>query len=147
MKNFFQDLFEYNHHSNTEVMRLILDKEERYSEKASVLLSHTLNAHHIWNSRIIEEPPKHSVWQVHSLKKAFVLDRDNFETSKAILEVGALQKKINYVNSKGVAFQNKIQDILFHIINHSTYHRGQLASELKEQGFTPISTDYIFYKR
>ena len=147
MKNYFQDLFDYNHHSNTEVMHLISTKKACYSEKASVLLSHTLNAHHIWNSRIIEKASKYSVWQIHDLKEAFILDRDNFEASKAILEVEKLQKEINYVNSKGNSFQSKIQDILFHIINHSTYHRGQLMGELKQQGFPPIGTDYIFYKR
>ena len=50
-------------------------------------------------------------------------------------------------NSKGETFSNKIKDILFHIINHSTYHRAQIATDLKQNGIEPINTDYIFYKR
>ena len=37
--------------------------------------------------------------------------------------------------------------MLFHFVNHSTYHRGQIASNLKEHGIEPLVTDYIFYKR
>ncbi|MCF8317339.1 MAG: hypothetical protein K9I02_01220 [Haliscomenobacter sp.] len=54
---------------------------------------------------------------------------------------------INYSNSKGQLFSNSIQDMLFHIINHSTYHRGQVATEFKRQGLEPLVTDYIFFKR
>ena len=147
MKNFFQDLFEYNHHSNTEVIKGIMVREAMYSEKAQTLLSHTLNAHHIWNSRIQNKKAEFGVWQIHSLKEALVIDRANFQASKAILEIKELENEIDYTNSKGIAFQNKIKDMLFHIINHSTYHRGQLMSELKLQGVTPIATDFIFYKR
>ncbi|WP_432410775.1 DinB family protein [Rasiella sp. SM2506] len=147
MKSFFKNLFEYNHHSNAEVIKRIVSNEALYSEKAQILVSHTLNAHHIWNARIEEVETKFSVWQLHSLKEALAIDLYNFKTANVILEVKNLQKVIDYTNSKGIHFQNKIQDILFHIINHSTYHRGQLMSELKLQGFTPITTDYIFYKR
>ncbi len=147
MKNFFQELFEYNHQSNSKIIQLVQDKEEPYSEKAAVLLSHMLNAHHIWNARILRESNKHTVWQTHSLESSKLLDWDNFEMTKFVLGTKELFQKIGYTNSKGDTFQNTVQDILFHIINHSTYHRGQLMSELKLQGFTPISTDFIFYKR
>ncbi len=46
-----------------------------------------------------------------------------------------------------MAFTNVIQDVLFHFINHSTYHRGQIAIQMKEAGLEPIATDYIFFKR
>lgn len=54
---------------------------------------------------------------------------------------------IGYKTSKGDAFQNTVKDILFHIINHSTYHRGQIAANCKEYGIEPLMSDYIFYKR
>lgn len=41
----------------------------------------------------------------------------------------------------------KIKDIMFHIVNHSTYHRAQIATELKDHGIEPLKTDYILYKR
>ncbi|MCH7396746.1 hypothetical protein MM236_02050 [Belliella sp. DSM 107340] len=53
----------------------------------------------------------------------------------------------DYSNSKGQKYSSSVRDILFHIINHSTYHRSQIASELKNQGIEPLITDYIFFKR
>jgi uncharacterized damage-inducible protein DinB len=147
MKDFFRELFVYNHHSNTEVLQGILENEALYSGKVEKLVSHTLNAHHIWNARVQGEEATFGVWQNHALKEAFELDRANFEVSNEVLERTNLQQEISYTNSKGITFQNKVQDVLFHIINHSTYHRGQLMSELKKVDFSPISTDYIRYKR
>lgn len=44
-------------------------------------------------------------------------------------------------------FTNTIGDILFHIVNHSTYHRGQIASDFRESDIEPLNTDYIMFKR
>jgi uncharacterized damage-inducible protein DinB len=35
--------------------------------------------------------------------------------------------------------------MLRHIVNHSTYHRGQLASKLKRFGIEPPNTDFFFW--
>ena len=35
--------------------------------------------------------------------------------------------------------------ILRHIVNHSTYHRGQVASKLKRFGIEPPNTDLFFW--
>jgi uncharacterized damage-inducible protein DinB len=35
--------------------------------------------------------------------------------------------------------------VLRHIVNHSTYHRGQVASKLKRLGVEPPATDFIFW--
>ena len=35
--------------------------------------------------------------------------------------------------------------ILRHIVNHSTYHRGQVASKLKRLGIEPPNTDFFFW--
>jgi uncharacterized damage-inducible protein DinB len=35
--------------------------------------------------------------------------------------------------------------ILRHIVNHSSYHRGQVASKLKRFGIEPPNTDFFFW--
>ncbi len=35
--------------------------------------------------------------------------------------------------------------LLRHIVNHSTYHRGQIASKLKRFGIEPPNTDFFFW--
>jgi uncharacterized damage-inducible protein DinB len=42
---------------------------------------------------------------------------------------------------------NSIQQILFHVANHFSHHKGQIISDLRQSGIDPIVIDYIFYKR
>jgi uncharacterized damage-inducible protein DinB len=35
--------------------------------------------------------------------------------------------------------------VLRHLVNHSTYHRGQIASKLKRLGVEPPATDLVFW--
>nr|MBP6578031.1 damage-inducible protein DinB [Chryseobacterium sp.] len=87
------------------------------------------------------------VWQINSEDLLLKINSENFSNSYKILEKRELNDIVNYKNSKGTKFENSIQEILFHFINHSTYHRGQIAMLLKETGLEPLNTDYIFYKR
>jgi uncharacterized damage-inducible protein DinB len=55
---------------------------------------------------------------------------------------------INYKNTKGIEFTNSIEDILFHVVNHGTYHRGQLITMLRQQGIENFpGQDLIAYVR
>lgn len=35
--------------------------------------------------------------------------------------------------------------VLRHLVNHATYHRGQVASKLKRLGIDPPATDFVFW--
>jgi uncharacterized damage-inducible protein DinB len=35
--------------------------------------------------------------------------------------------------------------VLRHLVNHSTYHRGQVASKLKRFGIEPPGTDFVLW--
>ncbi|WP_313897918.1 DinB family protein [Brevibacillus sp. FSL L8-0520] len=32
-----------------------------------------------------------------------------------------------------------------HVVNHGTYHRGNIAAMLRQQGYAGVPTDYVFY--
>ncbi|MFY7900623.1 MAG: DinB family protein [Chitinophagaceae bacterium] len=147
MNTFFKELFEYNYAMNQQLCALIQENADKISEKSLQLISHILNAHHIWNERITNEKNNFTVWQLHAIVTLKAIDEQNYQKSLSILETYLLNETLSYSNSKGEQFSSRIQDILFHVINHSTYHRAQIASECKQLGITPISTDYIFYKR
>lgn len=36
--------------------------------------------------------------------------------------------------------------IIRHVVNHATYHRGQVAAMLRQSGHTPPSTDLLYYE-
>ena len=54
----------------------------------------------------------------------------------------------SYTNMKGVPFTDPVDHILYHVINHSTYHRGQIITMLRDAGVTDlVSTDFIIFLR
>jgi uncharacterized damage-inducible protein DinB len=146
MKEKLIDLFEYTNHFNKEMIKVISENKEEINEKVINLINHTLNAQQIWNARISGETT-FEVWQINPFETLEDINRQNFLKSIDIVQNFDLEKRIEYQNSRGTKFENTVFDILFHAINHSTYHRGQINSLLKQSGLEPVLTDYIFYKR
>ena len=146
MIEFFKDIFEYHNHFNQKLADLLIVNSNKITERTIPLFSHSINAHQIWNSRILETKSL-AVHQIHTLEKCKELDDQNYNDSLDILSDFDLAKKISYKTSGRIEFENSIQQILFHIANHFTHHRGQIISDLRQSGIEPIITDYIFYKR
>jgi uncharacterized damage-inducible protein DinB len=59
-----------------------------------------------------------------------------------------VNSKLKYKNLKGDSFEDPIDYLLHHIVNHGTYHHGQITTMLRELGITdPPGTDIIVYWR
>jgi uncharacterized damage-inducible protein DinB len=59
-----------------------------------------------------------------------------------------LERELTYKNIEGKKYTHKISSIILHIVNHSTFHRGQIISMLRMLGVTEIPpTDYIAFIR
>jgi len=115
--------------------------------KAERLFSHILNAQHIWAQRMSGRKPLYGVWDIHPKENFEGISSDNFRLIRIALKDNALDKRIVYSNSQGISYENGLDEILFHLFNHSTYHRGQVVTLLKKEGFAPPVTDYIMLKR
>jgi uncharacterized damage-inducible protein DinB len=59
------------------------------------------------------------------------------------LTASKLTENISYRNSKGEIWNNTIEEILTHVLLHSSYHRGQIAKEMRACGKQPAYTDFI----
>lgn len=147
MKPFFKELFEYSHYYNQQLADIFINNPENTSAKSINLFSHILNAHQIWTNRISPKQPLFGGWQIHEPQRFQHIDQENFNHSLFILDQYELEEQMNYTVSTGQTFTSSIRDILFQVINHSTYHRAQIATEFKQHGIAPLPTDYIFYKR
>ena len=145
-KSFFTDLYQYHHHYNQQLIALAAGHQQQLEPQVHPLLSHTLNAQQIWNARILDEAAVgvHQLWQFAEMA---AFEEANFLQSVQIIEEQPLERKISYSNSKGHTFSNSVQDIVFHIANHFTHHKGQLVASFRRSGIAPPATDYIFYKR
>lgn len=115
--------------------------------EANKLFSHVLTAQHIWAKRILKEKPAKGVWEEQDKSTFKALSEENARLFELILKNASLSEVIHYTNSAGEEFESAVQDILLHVGNHSTYHRGQIVSMLKKAGHVPPVTDYIMLKR
>ena len=146
MKAFFTELFQYDNHFNQQLISFYTATPEKISEKCIKLLSHILNVHQIWNYRILPGKIPYESWQVQEIRNLCEIHNKNFEDSVSILDQFDLDQIVQYSNKKGQIFNHKVRDLLFQIINHSTYHRAQIATEFRQIGLKPLLTDYIYYK-
>lgn len=59
------------------------------------------------------------------------------------LTADALDGMIGYTNFAGKHFAFPLWQMLRHLVNHSSYHRGQITTMLRQLGRTSIATDMI----
>jgi uncharacterized damage-inducible protein DinB len=64
----------------------------------------------------------------------------------ARLTAEQLQRVVVYRNLKGDEFRQELRVLLQHLVNHSTYHRGQVATLLRQVGAIPPVTDFVVYR-
>ncbi len=147
MKSFFEELFRYNQHCNQQLTDIFERESSCMDTKSLALFSHILNAHHIWNNRILGRSTAYGVWDNHAINVFAAIDQLNHEETRGILATCDLADDIAYQTTAGTPFVNTVRDTLFHIINHATYHRAQLASLFRQNGIEPLVTDYIRYKQ
>lgn len=58
-----------------------------------------------------------------------------------------LERVVSYRGLDGQTFSHPLGDLLRHVVNHATYHRGQLATMLRQVGQAPPNTDFVRYLR
>lgn len=146
MKAFFQDIYTYHHHFNQRIAEQLLIHEKTISERTVPLFFHVINAHQIWNARILNEREL-GVFEIHNLRRCKSLDEENFNQTLNILATRNLDDVVTYTNSRGQKHRSLVRDILFHICNHSSHHKGQIIADFRQSGIAPLVTDYIYYKR
>jgi uncharacterized damage-inducible protein DinB len=54
---------------------------------------------------------------------------------------------VNYSDLKGNAYSTPLWQIVLHVVNHGTHHRGQASGFLRAMGHKPPPLDLIFYYR
>lgn len=143
--DYLRRLFAYDDWANREVLAA-LRSAPNLPPRSLKLIAHILSAEGLWLTRLKRQKPALPVWPELSLTQceaeADPLDiswRSYLEECK---EAGLLHQ-ISYVNSKGESWSSRVDDVLLHVITHSAYHRGQIASDMRAAGLTPAYTDFI----
>lgn len=146
IKEFFLDKFEYDLRSNERWVKTMLEHENELPQSVIKSFSHIINVHHIWISRILEQPIESNSWETLPIDYWIKLVQENYLKTEDCLEKNEFDGKIEFTSEEGVPLEKDIIDILYHILNHSNYHRGQISLELKNAGIQPPVFNFISYK-
>jgi len=155
-----QDLVRYDEWANARVVESLkgLSAEEWSTPVASSFgslretFAHIVSAEWIWLRRWRGDVPTAPPGWLKAERLEELLSRlreveDERRAWLAGLSAEQLESRLSYRTLKGDEYSNVLADQVRHVVNHSTYHRGQAATQLRQLGKIPPSTDFIFYRR
>jgi uncharacterized damage-inducible protein DinB len=157
--NEIQTLYAYDRWANIKTLESIaaLKPEEYIRDLSSSFSSihgtmvHILSADRVWLNRWVGKTPvpmkAEDIPTIEVLKKqwdAYSLELSNFLRT---LTEDRLAAPFSYTDFKNNVHAQVLAHQMQHKVNHSTYHRGQIASMLRQLGATPIGTDLITFFR
>jgi uncharacterized damage-inducible protein DinB len=156
MKELLQQLASYNIWANQRIMDFILTlpEEKQQAEIPSSFNSLQKTILHMWDAESIW-------WQRMKLHERFVRPSDNFKGSTRDVVNGLISQSrlwegwvknagphvldhvFEYRNNKKEQVKLPIYQMLLHVFNHGTYHRGQLINMLRQLGAEKLpQTDF-----
>lgn len=155
-----RDLYAYNRWANRRILKASaqLDDEEFNRNLNSSFpsigqtLAHVVAADWLWLSRWRGKSPPDlpDSWDLSSLPKIrreWGAIEDDRSTFLAGLSAEDLMEDLSYKNTSGLEHRAPLWQLLRHVVNHSTYHRGQLTTMIRQLGREPISTDLVLFHR
>ncbi|MFL5810628.1 MAG: DinB family protein [Flavisolibacter sp.] len=161
MKEILLQLSAYHIWANQLLLNAIehLPEEKQKQEVSSSFSSIFKTVLHMWSAESIW-------WQRMKLLERINIPAETFNGDMKELIVSALQQNrqwsewisnapehhlehvFQYQNSKREQFKQPIFQMLLHLFNHGTYHRGQLVNILRQLGVEKIPpTDFIVWSR
>ncbi|HKH98850.1 MAG TPA: DinB family protein [Candidatus Sulfotelmatobacter sp.] len=144
LADYLRRQFDYDEWANREVLAAI--RATGADERSLKLMAHILSAERLWLERLKHQPQTSPVWPKGDLAECEAQAAELARLWREFLDLitaGDVAQSISYKNSKGEVWTNAIVDILTHVVIHSAYHRGQIASHMRALGQTPAYTDFI----
>ena len=148
MKKYFVKLYEYNAWANKRVLGTLV-RQQVQDEKIMQLMGHIVAAQFLWLHRIKGLPPPDvKLWGEYKLDQLVTLaEKAGSQWLEFVNSTDDFNRQMTYKNYVGEPYTNNVEMIMIHLVNHSSYHRAQIAMLLRQKGFEPINTDFITYDR
>lgn len=113
-------------------------------------LVHMLGVQRLWLSRFTGQaaptlPTPADLPDFLSLALAWEETHAELEAFLAALSEEQLAAEINWVSMEGEPHALPLWQPVVHMVNHATYHRGQVASLLRQLGYQPPKTDMVYF--
>ena len=127
-----------------------LERTDPLPPRALEYFAHVIAVQHVWLARLEGRPQEVAVWPTLEPAACAELMAKTHETLRKYVDqlgVASLDRLVHYRNTAGAEFESKIEDILMHVMMHSSYHRGQVSLILRDSEAEPAPTDYIAFCR
>jgi uncharacterized damage-inducible protein DinB len=148
MKEYYIKQIDFEKWSNSLTMEAI-SKADNPSERSLQLMGHILGGFSIWLSRIQNEKAKVGSWDNLTIEKCRELNDENHTRWSEYLNAAQDSEFERLIPFTFFGEQSKmeINDTIIHLINHSSYHRGQIIISLKGKLEKLPLTTYIAFSR
>jgi len=116
-------------------------------------LLHLLDAETIWWQRVklkeqIEVPSVHFNGSLLELGNELLKQSKQWKEWIDLATEAALEHEFIYRNSKKEQFKQPVCEVLLHLFNHQSYHRGQLITMFRQVGLEQVpNTDFSSFVR
>ncbi len=114
-------------------------------------LTHMVGAEKIWLERFIGNPqPFLKAEEIASASALRTIWEDvGYEMARWIgtMSDKKLQEVFEMKTLKGDVYTHVYWQAFQHLVNHSSYHRGQIVTMLRQLDMQPVSTDLILFYR
>jgi uncharacterized damage-inducible protein DinB len=113
-------------------------------------LAHMYGAEWIWLQRWKGISPRQLPFSlefpdVASIRSRWQAVENECQVFLDALDPARLAEVLSYVNLQGQTFAYPLRRMLQHVVNHGTYHRGQITTLLRQLGAAPLATDLLLY--
>lgn len=156
----FRDQLNYTAWANTRFIEAAsaLTHQELVSDFATAdhnvlgTLAHIYAAERLWLGRIEGSPPARFLVPEQDMHLAVLRSEwpallERWKRWGSLLTDESIHRKISYLSLKGDAFVTPAWQIVLHVVNHGTHHRGQVSGFLRAMGHAPPSLDLILFYR
>ena len=114
-------------------------------------LVHVFAADRVWLARLTRQTPgpfiSEADYQLSVLQNDWSAIQDGWRDWAAGLTDAGAQESITYRRGATESYSPPAWQLVLHVVNHGTHHRGQVSGFLRTLGHTPPPLDLVLYHR
>ncbi len=101
----------------------------------------------VWNTLTPSGPSAEELSTLSGLRKfADVLERERSEFIQTLTE-DKLHNRLSFTDMASTSYSEPLAELMQHVVNHGTYHRGQVTTLQRQVGGETVPLDMVYFFR